>query len=120
MFKNRKDNFKLLELLESKIDLNTDNVKLTKIEDCYLLKGNIILINKNNSTTMPFDVSSPIRLREDLSTNEKLMKYFYLIIANECSDYIEIRDSVNKIFTDDEYLFLKAERFYNFVTKALS
>lgn len=120
MFAIRKDNAKLLDLLESKIDLNIDNVEVIKTGDFYLLKGNIILISKKDSTSVPLDVSSPIRLKKDLSTTKKLMEYFYLIIANECYDYIEIRDSGNRIFIDGEYLFLKAENFYNFVIKAIS
>lgn len=85
-----------------------------------MLKGYIILISKKDSSSIPLDISSPIKLKKDFSTNKKLMEYFYLIIANECSDYVEIRDSGNRIFIDGEYLFLKAENFYNFVVKAIS
>lgn len=123
MFRNKEEYYEIIDLFSNKIDINTENIKVTKRHNLYVLKGYMIVTNKKDSSTITINVTNPIGEKEDLSTNEKLIEFCRLVIAYNCiwsSCETEDMNTMCKIFGDDgKELYLNKRKIYDFIMKAI-
>lgn len=123
MLKNKEEYYEFIDLFANKIDINTENIQVTKRHNFYVLKGYMIVTNKKDSSTITIDVTNPIGETEDLSTNEKLIDFCRLVIAHNCLSTVYGTDDMNtmcKVFGDSgKKIYLNTRKIHDFIIEAM-